>query len=461
MPGTPEFALLVLFLTLLATLWGGILAGPDRWVPFLFVAGTLLLPSAGSFPLPLVPDLTRHSAIAIPAAVLLLFTPAWRWRAMRFALPDAVFLAYATWHAIAVLANQGGWAALSGFVYAALTIGMPYLAGRLWLNRGDDVVALARSLLPIALLVLLGAIYELRMAPVLHDTLYGDSPAIPLTRYGIWRPRVFAESTLELGHHLAILAVAVFAVLRARRALHGERSLWLAATFATLALATCLCLSRGPVIGMMLGLLLPYVLRNTGAFAAGIGLLGLAFFVWMIGPWSSGVQGARLLLDDVSHQDAYNIYYRFLQIDVFQPMVEAQPLFGYGETWERTGPIVVIDGAFLLHILANGYPGLLLIGSFWVLLAWSAGRTWPRRSEVDWLGVHVAPVIGWLTFSAWGDAFMGVPQHVLAGAAVGAATLRRAADGAQRAGDGGDDGRAPEDPIAGGPALHRVRMRTG
>ena len=62
-----NFGILILFLVFAATLWGGLIVGPDRLVPFLIFTSTLLLPPV-TFDLPSLPDLDKITAITLRCA---------------------------------------------------------------------------------------------------------------------------------------------------------------------------------------------------------------------------------------------------------------------------------------------------------------------------------------------------------------------------------------------------------
>ena len=419
----------VLFLTLGFTLWGGLVLGPRRVVPFLLLFGPLFLPAYGVIDLPGLPRLDRITAVTIPALVLVLATPRDCWRRFRFVWPDLLLLLYLTWTVVCTAMNQGSYAAQAMGLKNTLHLLVPYMAGRLYLQTTGDLLALMRVLVPFVLVYFALMLFEARMYPRFQLWLYGEDVA-GLARYGLFRPIVFTQNALELGHFMALFAVLMIAVHRSGP--DNRHACGRLLTFGILA-ACCgvlLTLSRGPLVGLLAGALLPLWFRRTGWVACGIALSGVGLFAWLLSPAGSG-----FLLDLVRTQAGsetdQTLLYRFMQVEAFKPLVEASPIFGHGEDWERT-EMKIIDGELLLNVLGYGYPGAILLCLFWLSAAWMLGqRGFSRRHAFHYVGLHLAPVVGWLVFTSWGDSFMRTPHYLLLGGALGALASRRSAEVAE------------------------------
>lgn len=426
MPGTEAFAHLVLFLTFGATLWGGFIAGPRRILPFLVFLGPMFLPAHAHYALPGVPDLSRTTAVTIPALALLLFTPSSCWKRFKLAWPDLLLVAFVGWAVICVAVNQGAWSASSQLAMQTLVLVMPILIGRLYVHEDSDLLALVKAVTPLVAVYLVLMLFEARFYPRLQGWIYGED-VLGLYRGGFYRPVVFMQNALELGHMMCLLAVMLYALWRTdRRRTHGTRTLDVG-LFCSLA-GVAVCFSRGPIIALALGLLVPRILRRPAFVSCLLGLAGVLFYFWMMGPSGSGLLVGAALTDDSA--TGQSLFYRFLQIEAFKPMVESSPIFGLGETWEREGPIKIIDGVLLLATLAFGYPGAILLSAFWLSCIWVIGRRAPRSDDMfGMLGVHLAPVIGFLVFSSWGDSFVRAPHYLLLGALVGVLSGKRVATG--------------------------------
>jgi hypothetical protein len=115
-----------------------------------------------------------------------------------------------------------------------------------------------------------------------------------------------------------------------------------------------------------------------------------------------------------------------MQIDQFKPMVWTTPWIGFGENWRRPGPILIIDGVLLLHTLSYGFPGAVIVVAFWMSVAWYVGRAvYAGNTPYAYIGAYLAPIIGWLAFSAWGDSFLRQPHLLIMSAVVGAMYTER------------------------------------
>jgi hypothetical protein len=401
----------VILLTIAATLWGGLVLGPRRVVPFLLIFGPLFLPAHGSLDLPGFPRIDRVTAVTIPACLLMVVTPREQWQRFRFVLPDLFLLSYVGWAMFCTLAHQGPYACFAMGLKQLLTMVVPYFAGRLYLQERDDYIALVRAVAPVTLVYLGLMVFEARMYPRFQHWLY-DQDVVGLGRFGLYRPVVFAENSLELGYLLALFGALMLAAQRGRDAARRDAGRLLPIGLCAACIGVPLTLSRGPVVGLLAAALLPLLARRTGRIACLLAAAGVIFFVWMLSP--SGARAVEQLarIDPATESDQ-TLLYRFAQVEAFKPMVDASPVLGHGESWERAD-MEIIDGELLLTVLAFGYPGALLLCLFWLTFTWTVGQA--RAGPDPFLtriGVHLAPLLGWLVFTAWGDSFLRAPHYVV------------------------------------------------
>lgn len=420
-------ALIVLTLVFLACLWGGLVLGPDRFLPFLLFTATLLLPANVVLNIPALPDLDRHTAVTLPGLLLLAITRRSRWAAYRTAWPDAFLFAFVAWGVFCVLLLQGTWAAMSRLMVMMVSLVVPYVAGRLFLSSNEDLRVFVRATIPLFLVYFLLILAESRLGAVFRPAVYGIW-TVTDSRMGLFRPTVFASDTLELGNHMGLAAILFLGAYRGWKGLREPIPRFLLVACAACAMGCLLSLSRGPIVGLGLALVAPIVLRNTRWLGVVLGFAGLAMFLWMLSPGGSGGAAAAYLgagNDDIG-STSQTLNYRFLQIDHFKPMVWSTPWVGFGENWRRPTPINVIDGILLLHTLAYGIPGAILAVMFWMAVTWYVGRAaFAGNTPYAYIGAYLAPVIGWLTFSSWGDSFLRQPHLVLMSAVVGAMYTER------------------------------------
>jgi hypothetical protein len=419
------YALGITYLVLVfaATLWGGLVLGPTRLVPFLIFAQTMIMPAGVTLQLPGVPDLDKVTAITLPALLLLVVTKRERWLAYRGAWPDLFLYLFVIWAFFSVLLNNGPYAALSRLLLLMVNMVVPYLAGRLYLRTSEDLFVFVKALLPIVLVHGLFMVLETRLSPFVNNVLFNVwQPAH--WRMGFCRPAVLSHGSLELGHYMVLLTVLLLGAQRGWRGLAQPiprlMPFGILAAFA----GTVMSISRGPNMGLALALFTPLFLRNTRWLGLAMAIAGLAFFVWMLGPTITGAEVATMLAGEAASTEgtySQTVGYRFLQIDAFESMVNEKPLLGWGESFERTGEILIIDGVLLMHTLCYGYPGAVLIIAFWGGVAFFIGRATVRgNTPFAFIGQMLAPVIGWLAFSSWGDSFLRETHLLLMSAVVGA-----------------------------------------
>lgn len=416
-----SLGILYLILVFAATLWGGLVVGPNRIVPFLIFVQTILLPAGVVWTLPGVPDLDKVTAVTLPALLLMALTKRERWLAYRTAWPEWFLFLFVAWAFFSVLLNNGIYPALARLMLLTATMLVPYIAGRLYLRTSEDLFAFVKAILPLVIVYAVVMAIEARTAPFVSDTLFGIS-APAQERVGLYRPVVLASGALELGHYMAMTTALLLGAGRGWRALGRPVPGLLGLGTWAAAIAACLSLSRGPIVGLALVLLAPLLGRNSRWFSVTLGIAGLAFFLWMMGPNITGTEVARMLGVADADEGSYTqtVGFRFLQIDAFEPLVNQRPVLGWGETFVRGGEIMIIDGILLILALLYGYPGVCLIVAFWVAVSFYVGRAAYRgNSSYAHIGMRLAPVIGWLTLTAWGDSFLREPHLLLMGAVVG------------------------------------------
>ena len=425
--GSSTFTTVVLFLTLGFTLWGGFVMGPRRIVPALLLLGPLFLPAFALVNLPGVPPLDRLTAVTAPALLLFFFSSRECWRRFRFTWPDVLLLTYVVWTIICVTVNQGGYAATSMAISQVLTIAVPYFAGRLYLQRVHDVLHLVRLIVPFVLVYFVLMAFEARMYPRFQSWVYGED-VTGLYRLGIYRPIVFAQNQLELGHMMVLLTLLMVGVHRAGGKIRKHAGRHLEIAILAGCVGVLMSLSRGPIITLGMVLLVPVFFKRQGLLACALGVSGVAFFAWMLRPGVSSIL-AGLAMVDADSEAGQTLFFRFLQIESWKPLVEQSPIFGYGESWARP-EYEIIDGELLLTVLGYGYPGVALLSMFWLSIAWVIGqRTFPRKHLFQHVGAAMAPVLGWMIFSAWGDSFMRAPHYLVVGGLLGVlAGVRREAE---------------------------------
>lgn len=426
MPGSLDFAVIVLVIALLVTIFGGIVAGPQRVVPTLVFLSPLLLPAGATLKLPGIPDLSRGTVVGFGILPLLFFTPRDRIANFRFSLCDVLLIGYVLWAANCVLQNQGPWAAQSSLVRGVVALLLPYFAGRLYLQTAEDLRRMAYTATVCVLALLPLVLFEARMGPRFAWWFYGLAPQVNY-RFGVARPVLFTAHGLEFAYFMGLVFVLLIAVQRSGGLQDFRQTRILQFGAWSTAFAILLSMARGPITGLVLALLAPLALRRTAVFSLMLALIGVCLFLWMLSPDGRPMDVAEFVAGQGEEGASASLHYRFLQIHVFKPLFEQSPIYGFGETWPRDEYMLIIDGLLLLTALGSGYPGVLLLTGCWCVGILQLRRPGSLTgTPVAALANAFAPFLGFMAFGAWGDSFF-TPAHYLVLGGLTGSLMRHAA----------------------------------
>lgn len=426
------------FVALLATLvvvfWGGCMKKPDRLLPAAMLLAPLFLPPWRTIPLPGW-ELEKVSSVSMPALFLLPLISGRRWRELRFYLPDLFLVLFLFWSVTACAYNLSAYSGVYRGMWLMMQMIVPWIVGRLCLTTSEDLRALVAKIWWVPIFYCAAAWIEAIKGPTFAAVIYGESgPQMP--RGLFYRPPVFTLHSLELGNFVGLIALLLGGALKAGfldddPVLRGRVRLG----FWSAILCVGVTLSRGPLTALALGVLVPVFLRHVALLYSTLAAAGIALFFWMMSPYGSGVEVGALVAGGDS-QLAVNLFYRFQQIDIFKVMMNGYEYFGWGESWPRTAAIKVIDGQLLLTTLGTGYVGAALISLHWITACWfTARRTQERSHPWHWIGAGFAGMLGFLTFSAWGDSFIRSQHFMLIGALPAALGRLRHAERSELDGD--------------------------
>lgn len=253
-----------------------------------------------------------------------------------------------------------------------ITIGVPFFVGCRIVRTFEDVYTVLRVIASAALVYIPLEVWEARMSPQLHATVYGYFPHdfLQHVRGGRYRPVVFTSSGLDLALYFATAAIACAGLARIRAKVFGVPA---AVPWLVLLGALALCLSLGP---MLIGVVASVaVLATTPVLQARI--VKAFCFVILLYPLlrSQDLFPTQAFLDtaeSISHDRAYSLGFRFRNEDALLEKARERPVFGWG-TWGRNRVFdaetgrddTVTDGYWILEIGMFGYTGFL---SFFGLL---------------------------------------------------------------------------------------------
>lgn len=210
-----QFQILAAFgLWPLATLWLVHALGPMRGLVASFIGGFLLLPFVSIPVADGLPPITRDGVIATSAATALLVLAPRTLTRYQFHWMDLFVLgALVVWGVTNLANGLGIQQALLDWWWFTMFAAVPYFLGRCVLDRPHGLVVLAVGIAAGTLLMIPFVLFELRMSPRLHATIYGVwGNTVDMYRLGGWRPKVFQPVGLGLAIWLSTSAVVAYGV---------------------------------------------------------------------------------------------------------------------------------------------------------------------------------------------------------------------------------------------------------
>jgi O-antigen ligase len=347
-------------------------------------------------------DYTKSTAVPLIVFAAILVFDGGRLARLRLRLVDAPMLLFCVAPSFSSLSNGLGlYDALSGLMYQLITWGLPYLAGRLYCSGWQELRRLALALLAAGLIYAPLSLWEIRMSPQLHVTLYGfrQHDWMQTLRGSGYRPMVFMHHGLMLGLWMTAASLAGLAVW----ASGAVRRFWgfpLGLLVAVLVVTTVLCKSFGAIILLVLGGL---VLLSSRVFRSSLPLALLLCLptLYVAARISGDGSGTALtqLVSQASTERASSLAFRIEAEDLLLVKAMQRPVFGWGG-WGRNlvrqsaapgqTEVVTLDSLWILVLGKHGLVGLaslLLVFLVPVLTLW---RRIPPRS---W--AHPDAVFAW------------------------------------------------------------------
>lgn len=335
-----------------------------------FLGAWMFLPAGVEYKLPSLPAYDRGSATVI--AVLLataVFDPA-KFRGLSLRRLDLPILVWCLCPFASSLSNGlGAYDGFSAVMRQTIVWGMPYLLGRMYLRRLEDVQELAYLTFLAGLVYVPLCLYEIRMSPNLSYDLYGlgGGSGIEYGELGKWgsRPSVFMGSALTVGLFMTAASVmgAWLWATGAVRQIRGYSTGWL---LAILLGTTVMCKNLGALMLLAMGLTVLFSISRLRSRAL-IYLLLVAAPMWIL-LRSTGAWSAAPLVDAVSsiHADrADSLLTRLRNEDMLAAKALEQPAFGWGG-WgrnrvydEKGEDQSLTDGMWIIAMGSCGVTGLI------------------------------------------------------------------------------------------------------
>lgn len=368
-----------------------------RAVCLSYLLAWMFLPTIG-YDIPGLPDYTKATAASVSVLLATMVFHGGRLTTLRFSSLDIPMIIWCACPFASSMTNGlGPYDGLSAVVENVIVWGLPYLIGRIFLTKLDDLRELALLLFIGGLIYAPFCIFEMRMSPQLNQWVYGFGGAgIAYDELGNWgsRPFVFMGNGLTLGVFMTAAALCGF---------------WLWMT-------GCLTRIRGYSVGNLLAVLIITALfcKNMGAFSLLLaGMLCLMFVryrrssmaVWLLiaaAPMYMFLRGSGDWGGDAIAEIAGSLHKR--RGESFQTRLDNEdrlvakamqkPTWGWGRwgrarVFDETGKdITLTDGLWVIALGASGLVGLTSIMTSLLLPAIAFAWRYPART---WLHPAVAP----------------------------------------------------------------------
>ena len=414
---------------------------PVRALTLAYLLGWLLLP-VGEVQVKSFWDVDKILATNIGVMIgTCLFCPS-RLKGLRFTLADALLIAFALGTCVTSIVNGlGVYDGVSSVARQIFYFGIPYWLGRSFIRDRRDLLEAGRLVVTASAAYAVLALFEWRMSPKIHRTLYGyfQHSFHQHMRWGFYRPAVCFKHALALGTFFAWTGVLTIWMWRKRvlRPLMGVPV---------------------KVYGVLpfLGLAASMSFGPWGMFIVGYGMLSrwsrrywrlvaivpaVCALCWIAGRYSGYTDGEWLTdtVAEVSKDRAKSLQGRVDAEDLLIDHAREQPVFGWG-TWGRNRvtddqgrDLAVTDGLWIIFVGCYGVFGLaaFYLWWYWPLLK-SRGRMRSIEDEPIMLPILVA--IGLQAVNFVFNSFLSPVLTMMAGGVYGQLLLaRRTAHAAGRA----------------------------
>ena len=373
--------------------------GPQRGVLVAMLGGWLFLPEfeAAAVAVPVLHLKSTFVPGVVLAASVLLHT--YRWRQLRLHALDLPVLVLCLIPFATSLSNGlGAYDGASATFERLLSWGVPYVLGRLYFGEAGALKELAKGLIVAGLLYVPLCLWEVRMSPQLHRTVYGFSPVtwVQVLRFSGYRPSAFMTHGLMLGMFMATATLTAFWMWRTG-ALPTILRTRMSFVCALLAFTTVLCKSTGAILLLLVGVGVLECTRRMRTPVAIIVLLAIptAYCAARIGGWS-GRDLVTMSQGMINEDRAQSLQYRIRNEDMLVAKALERPWLGWGR-WNRSrvfddegNDISVTDGLWIIMLGSTGFVGLVAEVLLFALPALALLRRFPG---VVWRDPRLAPAV--------------------------------------------------------------------
>ena len=361
---------------------------PRRAVIAAFIVAWLFLP-VYTYKISGLPNLTKVTITCIGVMLGVLLYDTQRLFSLKFHWLDIPMLLWCFSPFASSLSNGlGAYDGFSESLSSSITWGLPYLIGRMYFNTLEGLRELAIGILIGGLIYVPLCLYEIRMSPQLHYTIYGfhQHNFGQHKRYGGFRPMVFMQHGLAVGLWMATGCVMGIGL----RITGVLKRLWIFSTdilICLLLVTTVLCKSLYSLVLLFLGVFVLCGLKWFRSSALIVGLLivpPIYITVRSTGLWS-GTEVVQFIERYVNADRARSLQFRLDNEELLKQKALQRPIFGWGG-WERSkvyndrGKIIsTTDSLWIIALGQNGMFGLGCITLALLLPVVSLWRIYPPK----------------------------------------------------------------------------------
>lgn len=397
---------------------------PIRALTLAYLIGWLLLP-VDSVNLRGFWDVDKVLATNIGVLIgSMLFCPG-RLSTLRPKAPELILVLYgASTLVTSVVNGLGLYDGISNFLQRLMYTAVPFCVGRSFVRTRSDLIEMARMVVYAASFYALLAIWEWRMSPQIHKTLYGyfQHSFAQHVRWGFYRPIVCFPHSLGLGTFLAWTTLLGIAMFRA-----GElRPLIIIpaqAMLIVLVLALLACMSFGPW-GLFLAGLAMFVYRTRQRWRWTLWVPVVIAMLWMSGRHLGLLDGEWTLdlVREISADRAKSLHARIHSENVVLDHAAERPIFGWGgfgrsRVYDEWNKEVVTDGMWIILLGMYGVVGLALFYLWWCWPIFMTKHAPPTLGD-DPIILPILIAIGLQAVNLLFNGFLSPILTLLAGSAV-------------------------------------------
>lgn len=365
---------------------------PPRWAFITAYLGAWMFLPMATYPIAGLPDYGKVTATNYAVLLATILFQSRRLLAVRFRWYDIPMVIYCACPFVTAMSN--GLSVHDGLSMAILSTmiwGFPYFLARVYFDDWAGLKVLVLALLVAGAIYTPMCIWEIRMSPNLHSSLYGyHQHSFHQARRGsFWRPTVFMQHGLAVAMFMASAALAGLWLwwTKMTAKVGGLPMKW---TVPAITATVIVSQSHLATLLMMLGIGVMALLRTSAGKLIMAALL-LIPPVYMLSRTVGGWDG-QLMLDvaeAMSKDRARSLEVRILSENALTTKALERPLFGWGAFGRYQVAGAVPDGMWVVTLGKFGLVGLLSFTSV-LLLPPLLMLGWPRRA---WREAALAPAV--------------------------------------------------------------------